>query len=331
MDRMDCEGRDTETGETRLWSLRTCLRLKPFACPGLRLVGILRIAMDSRRRWQTVCCRWCPPNSQMVFAGKAARFVSVYEAGWVSSCQVIHWVGIHGGNVEGGYGMLHGCRFELSILFNAQGLPEVGGSVWSRIHHLTLEFADLFSFKFPSESTFDQMMSSIALFASLGLHSSLLVPFKRTFSALDSPQHLGIAFCFHTCFTDISFSWILKLLQVCVVARRSQSDQGMCRTRVPKSCWIQISATFQGFGEVNIFRVLPFCCDSAFHLWSRWFPASRWNLGGADIVSSHRNWTGLPGGKIGTGRALLAGLRVLRHYERRDYLQFLFSIVDVLV
>lgn len=99
-DRMDCMGRDTETGKTRLWSLRTCLRAKPFACPGLRLVGILWIAMDSRRRWQTVCCRWCPPNSQMVFAGKAARFVSVYEAGWVSSCQVIHWwVGIHGGNV----------------------------------------------------------------------------------------------------------------------------------------------------------------------------------------------------------------------------------------
>lgn len=100
MDRMDCMGRDTETGETRLWSLRTCLRVKPFACSGPRLVGILWIAMDSRRRWQMVCCRWCPPNSQMVFAGKAARFVSVYEAGWVSSCQVIHWwVGIHGGNV----------------------------------------------------------------------------------------------------------------------------------------------------------------------------------------------------------------------------------------
>lgn len=115
-----------------------------------------------------------------------------------------------------GYGMLHGFgRFELSILFNAQGLPEAGGSVQSRVHHLTLEFADLFSFKFPPEFTFDQMMhASIASFASLGLHSSLLVPFKRTlavrlllnshknfqlilqfasfhlFCALDSPQAL---------------------------------------------------------------------------------------------------------------------------------------------
>ena len=117
-------------------------------------------------------------------------------------------------------GMLRG-RFELSILFNAQGLPEVTGfsmfSMFSpeshphpahRIHHLTLEFGDLFFFRSNFHlSLLLTMHSSIASFASFALHSSLLVPFKKTLAVRSfrlqayHPFQLILRFAFFTLFS----------------------------------------------------------------------------------------------------------------------------------
>ena len=299
---------------------------------------------DSPRRWQTVCCRWCPPNSRMVFAGKAATFqVAKSYDGRVGHGRACCVVGLS-------------CP-SFSTPKDFLRLPGSVGSVRSRIHirrihHLTLEFGDFFFFS-NFLSLLLTMHSSIASFASFALHSSLLVPFKKTLAVRSfrlqayHPFQLILRFAFFTLFSAFVSPQVLLSASIlasqtyhffeclnCFRFALSLAALSPAKACVEPGCPNLVgfkSRTRLRFWRSQIFSSLAVLLWlHALYLWSRWFPASCWNLGGADIVSSHRNWIGLPEmGKIGkAGRALLAGLR---DALRDSFLQFLFSIVDVMI